>query len=127
MPSPEHGPHDPNQPASAAYDPLPYQRASRFAGERPAGRAYTAAQQVIYEAPDSDLSVYRLQFNQLWYVAALGLVPPVPVLQAIEHILDRGAPADLPPDVWHALHDRRRQATRLGPWVERHRLPGESP
>ena len=104
-------------------DPLPYQRASRFAGERPAGRAYTAAQQVIYDAPESDLSVFRLQVNQLWYVAALGLVPPAPVLRAIERILDRGEPADLPTAVWDALRDRRRQATRLGPWVEQHRRP----
>ena len=103
--------------------PTPYQRASRFAGERPAGRAYTDAQQVLYEAPDSDLSVYRLQLNQLWYVAALGFVPPAPVLQAIERILDTGEPADLPTAVWDALHERRRQAIRLGPWVERHRRP----
>jgi hypothetical protein len=82
---------------------------------------------VLYEAPDSDLSVYRLQLNRLWYVAALGLVPPAPVLQAIEQILDRGEPADLPVEVWDALHDRRRQATRLGPWVQRHHRPGQSP
>lgn len=107
MPRPEQG-------------PAPYQRASRFPGERPAGRAYTQAQQVLYEAPESDLSVFRLQLDQLWYVAALGVVPPAPVLQAIEQILDRGEPADLPRGVWDALHERRRQATRLGPWVERH-------
>ena len=80
---------------------------------------------MLYEAPDSDLSVYRLQLNQLWYVAALGLVPPAPVLQAIDRILDRGEPADLPVEVWHALSDRRRQATRLGPWVEGHHRPGQ--
>ena len=112
MPRPEQG-------------PLPYQRASRFAGERPAGRAYIDAQRVLYEAPESDLSVYRLQMNRLWYVAALGLVPPAPVLQAIEQILDRGEPAELPAEVWDTLHGRRRQATRLGPWVERHRRPDE--
>jgi hypothetical protein len=123
MPSPEHGPPDRDQ--SPASEPTTYQRASRFVGERSAGQAYTTAQQVIYEAPDSDLSVYRLQLNQLWYVAALGLVPPAPVLQAIEHILDRGAPADLPAEVWHALSERRRYATRLGPWVERHQRPGD--
>src|SRR3712207_7143409 len=63
----------------------PYQRAARFAGEQPAGQAYFAAQRVIYEAPQPiDVSVYRLQFQRLWHVAALGLVPPAPVLQAIE-------------------------------------------
>ncbi len=104
-------------------DPTPYQRASRFVGEHPAGQAYAAAQQVLYEAPESDLSVFRLQLNRLWYVAALGLVPPVPVLTAIERILDTGEPADLPTTVWDALSERRRQATRLGPWVERHSGP----
>ena len=112
MPRPEQG-------------PLPYQRASRFAEERPAGRAYADAQQVIYKAPDSELSVYRLQVNRLWYVAALGLVPPAPVLQAIARILDTGEPAELPAAVWDTLRERRRRATRLGPWVERHRQPGE--
>ncbi len=101
-------------------EPLPYQRASRFDGERPAGRAYTAAQRVLYEARECDRSVYRLQLNQLWYVAALGLVPPAPALQAIERILHTGEPAELPVAVWDALRKRRRQATRLGPWVERH-------
>ncbi|HEV2121576.1 MAG TPA: hypothetical protein VGW38_02230, partial [Chloroflexota bacterium] len=87
--------------------------------------AYTVAQQVIYEAPESDVSVFRLQVNQLWYVAALGLVPPAPVLAAIERILDTGEPAELPTEVWQAFHERRRQATRLGPWVTRHHRPGE--
>jgi hypothetical protein len=81
---------------------------------------------VIYDASDSELSVYRLQLSRLWYVAALGLVPPAPVLQALERILATGEPADLPTAVWHALHERRRHATRLGPWVERHHRPGES-
>jgi hypothetical protein len=103
--------------------PASYQRASRFTGERPAGRAYTAAQQVLYEAPDSDLSVFRLQLNRLWYVAALSLVPPA--LQPLECILDTGELADLPMEVWDALSERRRQATRLGSWVERHRRPDE--
>ncbi len=103
--------------------PSQYQRASRFVGEHPAGQAYAAAQQVLYEAPESGLSVFRLQLNRLWYVAALGLVPPVPVLTAIERILDTGEPADLPPPVWDMLRERRRQASRLGPWVERHSGP----
>ncbi len=104
-------------------DPAPYQRTSRFPGEHSAGQAYAEAQQVLYEAPESDLSVFRLQLNRLWYVAALGLVPPAPVLTAIERILDTGEPADLPPPVWDTLRERRRQARRLGPWVERHRRP----
>lgn len=107
-------------------EPAPYVRAARFTGERPARTAYFAAQQVIYEAqPPVDLSVYRLQLDQLWHVAALGLVPPAPVLQAIEAILTTGEPATLPPEVVRLLHQRRAQATRQAPWVERHMRPDQ--
>ncbi len=126
MPSPEGGPRpgDPEEPPQHDQQPPLYQRAARFAGEQPAGQAYFAAQRVIYEAAEpTDISVFRLQLNRLWYVAALGLVPPVPVLTTIERVLDTGEPADLPPPVWDTLRERRRQARQLGPWVERHRRP----
>jgi hypothetical protein len=119
------GPPDPEQHPAPEPEPRPYQRASRFAGERPAGRAYVAAQQLIYEAPQpTDVSVYRLQFNRLWCVAALGLLPPAPVLQALEAILATGQPTELPAEVWQALAERRAQATRRASWVERHHRPG---
>lgn len=103
---------------------MPYYRAARFAGERPASQAYFAAQRVIYEAPEPvDLSVFRLQLNRLWHVAALGIVPPAPVLQAIEEILSTGEPATLHDEVLAALAERRQQATRQAPWVERHLRP----
>ena len=106
-------------------DPAPYQRASRFPGEQPAGQAYQEAQQVLYKAPESDLSVFRLQLNRLWYVAALGLIPPAPVLTAIEEALAPGEPVELPADVWHALAERRAQQIRHGPWTEAHHRPGK--
>ena len=107
-------------------EPVPYQRAARFRGEKPAGRAYERAQRVIYEARQpTDVSVYRLQFNQLWHVAALGLVPPAPVLKALETILATGEAVELPAEVWQALAERRRQATRRGPWSEGHYRPGQ--
>lgn len=126
MPSPEHaagspGPEDQPPPG---HEPLPYYRAARFPGERPAGAAYFAVQRVIYEAPPpTDLSVFRLQLNRLWHVAALGILPPAPVLQAIENILAAGEPADLPAEVWQALEQRRAQATQHSEWVERHYRP----
>ena len=127
MAAPERG-HDPDRPdQNPAHDQDPplYQRAARFAGEQPAGRAYTQAQRVIYEAPQpTDISVYRLQLNRLWHVAALGFVPPAPVLQALEAILATGEPAELPPDVWHALTERRAQQIRRGSWTEGHHRPG---
>ena len=127
MPSPEHGPTGPtDQPRRPAQEPVPYQRTARFADEPSAGRAYFAAQRVIYEAPQPlDVSVFRLQVNRLWHVAALGLVPPAPVLQAIEEILATGEPTELPQEVWQALAERRAQAIRRGPWMERHQRPGQ--
>ena len=119
------GPPDPEPHPAPEQDPARYRRAARFAGERPAGAAYAAAQQVIYEGPPTDLSVFRLQFQRLWHVAALGLLPPAPVLQAIEQILDRGHPAELPAEVWQALEQRRTQAARQAPWVEKHFRPGK--
>ena len=68
--------------------------------------------------------MFRLQLNHLWHVAALGIVPPVPVLQAIEDILGTGEPVTLPADVVAALEARRAQATRRAPWVQRHFRPG---
>ena len=106
-------------------DPAPYQRAARFAGERPAGESYFAIHRVNYEAPEpTDLSVYRLQLNRLWHVAALGILPPAPVLQAIEAALAPGEPADLPAEVWQALAARRTQQIRRGSWTEGHHRPG---
>ena len=130
MSSPERGGPEPDQPkheppAEAERPPEPYRRAARFPGERPAGEAYFAAQRVIYEAPQPlDVSVYRLQLNRLWHIAAVGVVPPAPVLQAIEDILATGEPAELPPEVWQALAARRVQASKQGPWQERHYRPG---
>ena len=128
MPSPERGqePDRPDPNPAQDQDPPLYQRAARFAGERPAGRAYDQAQHVIYEAPvPTDVSVFRLQLNRLWHVAALGIVPPAPVLQALEDILATGEPADLPAEVWQALAQRRAQAIKRGPWQEWHYRPGK--
>jgi hypothetical protein len=118
------GPPDPEPHPVPEQEPRPYYRASRFAGERPAGEAYVAAQQILYEGPPTDLSVYRLQFQQRWHVAALGMLPPAPVLRAIEAILDQGEPAELPAEVWQTLDARRRQAIQHSSWSERHYRPG---
>jgi hypothetical protein len=129
MPSPEHEgrghDHADNNPPRRP-SPESYLRVARFAGERPAGEAYFAVQRVIYEAPKPlDLSVFRLQLNQLWHVAALGMVPPARILQAIEQILDTGESTTLPEDVVQLLQERRAQATRRGPWMEGHYRPGK--
>ncbi|MBI4319709.1 MAG: hypothetical protein HY675_14570 [Chloroflexi bacterium] len=71
-------------------EPLPYYRAARFSGERPAGSAYFQAQALIFDTPDSDLSVYRLQLNYVWHVAVLGEQPHEVLQHQIDAILFTG-------------------------------------
>lgn len=118
MASHEHDHHAPDE-----QNPTPYTRAARFADEARAGRAYFTAQDAIFHTPDSDLSVYRLHFAHAYHVAVLGLEPPRPLRRRLDRILASGEAATLPPTVMNFLIERRAEATRLGPWVERHRRP----
>ncbi len=104
---------------------MPYHRAARFADEHGAGQAYTRAQHAIYARPDSDVSVYRLQLNRSWHVAAVGETPPVDLAETLTDILAAGDPTALPDEVLKLLVQRRAAAVREGPWVERHHRPGE--
>ncbi len=105
----------------------PYRQAVRFAGEQPAGRAFHALQAAIFADATNDLSVYRLGINDRWYVAVLGLPPPPQLSHHLSALLTMGEPVELPPELWQALAERRRQAMRQAPWVERHfRPPGGS-
>jgi hypothetical protein len=104
----------------AAREPIPYLRAARFGGERPAGRAYNEAQELIFRDPGCELSVYRLQLDRTWHVAVLGEQPREDLEQRLQAILSRGEPASLPEEILRELARRRAQATKLGPWVERH-------
>ncbi len=124
MSSPERGGPHPEEHQRHEAEPFPYRRVVRFAGEQPAGEAYRAAQDAIYARPDSDLSVYRLQLDRIWHVAALGEAPPADLGQTLEAILATGEPTELPRGVWLALAERRAQAIQRGPWVERHHRPG---
>jgi hypothetical protein len=101
-------------------DQPPYYRAARFSGERPAGRAYSQAQELIFRDPGCDLSVYRLQLERVWHVAVLGEPPREDLDRKLRAILARGEPASLPEEIRLELRRRRAQAIQLGPWVERH-------
>ncbi len=126
MPSPEHGPTGPSeQPRQPEQEPVPYHRTARFAGEQPAGHAYAAAQRAIFEGPPNDLSAYRFQLDRLYHVAVLGETPPTALDHQLTDILASGEPAELPAAILRLLTERRAQATRQGPWVERHHRPGE--
>lgn len=102
-----------------------YLRAARFSGERPAGRAYVQLQEAIFQAPACELSVFRLQLHRDWHVAVLGDPPAETLERRIRQVLARGTPASLPENILAALQRRRTEATRIGPWVERHVRPPE--
>ena len=126
MASPERGPGGPEEPVSREQEPVPYHRAARFAGERPAGVAYFQAQEAVYTAAGAvDLSVYRLQLNHIYHVAVLGQPPPSELDATLATILAAGEPATLPTQVLRQLAERRAQATKQAPWIQRHHRPGQ--
>lgn len=120
MPSPERpgGYHPERRPAL-------YYQAARFPNERSSGVAYFQAQEAIFKTPDCDLSVYRLQLNRIWHVAAIGEPPPPELERRLESIFSDAEPMSLPSDVLRALQARRAEAIKQGPWVERHYPPGK--
>src|SRR4051812_10844417 len=110
MPSPESRPGG----GTPEQEPGNYQRAARFFGERPAGRAYSQARNAIFADEDCDLSVFRIQFDRDWLVAVLGEPPREALGQQLDRILSRGEPATLSADLIQALSERRTQMTKLG-------------
>jgi hypothetical protein len=107
-------------------EPVPYYHAARFRYENQARRAYFQAQDMLFHAPESELSAYRFQLERIWHVAVLGEPPPEDMEKKLQAALARGEPTELPPDILKLLAERREQATRQGPWVERHYRPGQN-
>ncbi len=114
MPSAEHG---------EDLGPTPYYLASRFSGERPAGRAYFQAQELIFKTPDSELSVYRFQLDRIYHVAVVGDKPDQELEDKLKGFLSAGEYVPLPSMVLKELIVRRWQQTKHGPWIERHYRP----
>ena len=118
---PEHPPPD-HEPRAE----LPsYHQSARFPNERPAGKAYAKAQDLIHRRLDVDLSAYRLIVQKRWHVAVLGDTPPSDVDKRVRQILATGEQATLPEDMLRALNHRRLLAKQMQPWVEGHYVPGE--
>jgi hypothetical protein len=107
-------------------EPVPYYQAARYRYENHARRAYFQAQDLLFHTPESDLSAYRFQLERIWHVAVLGEPPPEGMEQKLQAALARGEPTELPPDSLKALAERREQAIRQAPWVERHYRPGQN-
>lgn len=123
MPSPEQE-HQPE--GNQEQEPIPYYKASRFNAERLARRAYFQAQETLFKNPDCDLSAYRLLLQQIRHVVVLGEPPPEDLEQKLQTILSTGEPVDLPPEILKLLAERRAEATKQAPWVERHYRPGQN-
>ncbi len=125
MSSPERGPGGPSEPPRRhEYEPAPYHRTARFAGEQPVGGADTADQQAIFAGPSNELSTYRFLLNRALNVSVLGELPPAEMDRQMTEFLATGGLADLRSDVFRALSERRRQAITRGPWSEGHYRPG---
>jgi hypothetical protein len=58
-----------------------------------------------------------------WHVSVLGDPPAETLERRIRQVLSRGVPTSLPNELVAELQRRRAEATRLGPWVERHQRP----
>ncbi len=112
------------RPTNPDHDPTRYHQAARFAGERSAGHAYEQIQETIYNAPQTNLSGFRLNVDQDWYVAVLGEQPPQELHHELRRILATGEPTTLPDEVLDVLFQRRTRQRRLGDWVEGHYRPG---
>ena len=101
-----------------------YCQAAWYADEPGSSEAYFQAQEALF-VTNFELSAYRFQLDQVWHVAVLGDSPPAELDQTVQGILARGEPATLPAHILMALNQRRIQARKLGPWVERHYRPGK--
>lgn len=97
----------------------PYCLAVSFNATRPARRAYEAAQRLLF-VTECDLSAYRFYVGPTWYVAIVGETPLPELETRLKHLLRRGDPTTLPPDVIERLQQRRATATKIAPWVEGH-------
>lgn len=101
-----------------------YHRSARFDAERPAWQAYQAAQEALFAEEAVELSAYRLMLDRDWYVTVLGDPPDEEFDHKLQEILSAGVEAQLPSEVLQSLVERRIEAGRAGPWVERHFRPG---
>ena len=126
MPSPEQEQEPNQQEGKPEQEPIPYYKAARCKREQVAGEAYFQAQDAIFDTPECDLSVYRFHIRRIYHLAVLGEPPSEDLKQMLQEILSTGEPVSLPLDILKLLAERRNQAIKRGPWVERHYRPGQN-
>jgi hypothetical protein len=100
----------------------PYYLAVSFQQERRARQAYDQAQDLLFKEA-CELSAFRFYVGPTWYMTIVGETSPTELETQLKHLLRRGDPTTLPPDVIEQLQQRRAAATKLGPWVEKHYRP----
>ena len=120
LPEAEHTHPEPQQQQEVDQHNELFCLAARFRAERPSRRVYFKAQDVIFRKPDSELSVYRFQLNQIFHVAVLGAPPDQTLEQRLRRLLAAGDPVTLPENIITMLVARRVDASREGSWIERH-------
>ena len=102
----------------------PYCRAARFTGEQSAGAAYSKIQNLLFHAPDCELSVYRFHMARVWHVAVVGEAPDEGLGLKLEMALACGTPFRLDSSTLKFLQHRRAEERSQATWVERHHRPG---
>ena len=102
----------------------PYHLAAWFTDEQAAGATYSLMQDLIFNAPDCELSVYRFQMEGVWHVAVVGVSPHEGLGQELAIALAPGTPILLGTETLNFLQYRRETESKPGTWVERHHRPG---
>lgn len=102
----------------------PYLAAARFPDEQAAHAAYQRIQDLLFNAPDCDLSAYRLHIRGIWQVAIVGVSPKARLSQKLATALALGTLVSLDTETLDFLQHRRKEESERGTWVERHHRPG---
>ncbi|MDP9314311.1 MAG: hypothetical protein M3R24_26095 [Chloroflexota bacterium] len=108
----------------------PYYVAARYPSDKASEKPYRQTRNYLYAHEDVQLSVFRFQLgrqgsNRLdWHVAVVGMQPEAHHEREVRRRLQAGQAVTLPEEVVGAMYRRRVEASRQGPWVERHHKPG---
>ena len=105
------------------------QIAFKYNSDEQAFRAYERCQEIIFRH-DCDLSTYRILNKGIPTVLIVGeIASPKTVVDLHLGLIEAckpGTSADVGPDIWQTLRERRATANKIGPWVEGHYRTGKS-
>ena len=101
----------------------PYHLAAWFTGKQAAGAVYSQVQNLIFNARDCELSVYRFYIKGVWHVAVIGVSPDEGLGQELAISLAHGTTILLGTETFNLLQHCREKESKQGTWVERHHRP----